>query len=139
MWLLTSSSIVLFAFVFALPPRAAAQSARYIDPFLGVEGGGNAFPGVTLPFGMVKAGPDIGANSSNAGWAAEGDINGFSQTHVSGTGGGAKYGNILIHSPSKPKTFQHRTGTWWLPSGMASNTIRRGSGMKIYFMVAGWC
>ena len=96
MWLLTSSSIVLSAFVFALPSRAAAQSAQYIDPFLGVEGGGNAFPGVTLPFGMVKAGPDIGANSSNAGWAAEGDINGFSQTHVSGTGGGAKYGNILI-------------------------------------------
>ena len=87
MWLLTSSSIVLSAFVFALPSRAAAQSAQYIDPFLGVEGGGNAFPGVTLPFGMVKAGPDIGANSSNAGWAAEGDINGFSQTHVSGTGG----------------------------------------------------
>jgi len=95
MRLFSSSSIVL-AFVFALSPGAAAQSARYIDPFLGVEGGGNVFPGATLPFGMVKAGPDVGANSSNAGWAAEGDINGFSQTHVSGTGGGAKYGNILI-------------------------------------------
>ena len=27
-----------------------------------------------------------------------GDIRGFSQTHVSGTGGGAKYGNILVQA-----------------------------------------
>jgi predicted alpha-1,2-mannosidase len=74
----------------------SAQVTKYVDPFLGTEGGGNVFPGATLPFGMVKAGPDMGNNNGNAGWLAEGYINGFSQTHVSGTGGGAKYGNILV-------------------------------------------
>ena len=48
---------------------------------------------------MIKPGPDMvasGENDSNSGWNADGDIRGFSQTHVSGTGGGAKYGNILV-------------------------------------------
>ena len=78
-----------------LPKRA---NAKHVDPFLGVDGGGNTFPGPTLPFGMIKPGPDIesGGNDWNAGWAPTGDILGFSQTHVSGTGGGAKYGNILV-------------------------------------------
>ena len=48
---------------------------------------------------MIKPGPDMAAEAghdANAGWNADGDIRGFSQTHVSGTGGGAKYGNILV-------------------------------------------
>ena len=84
--------------VFFLAPTAHPQAARFVDPLLGVDGGGNVFPGATLPFGMVKAGPDMdrGGSGPNAGWAAHGDILGFSQTHVSGTGGGSKYGNILV-------------------------------------------
>jgi len=35
-------------------------------------------------------------DDANAGWSATGDIRGFSQTHVSGTGGGPKYGNIMV-------------------------------------------
>ena len=73
-----------------------AQNAGHIDPFLGSDGGGNTFPGPSLPFGMIKPGPDVASNDQNAGWGASGDINGFSQTHVSGTGGGPKYGNILV-------------------------------------------
>ena len=74
----------------------SAQNAKSIDPLLGVASGGNTFPGPSLPFGMIKPGPDMGDNTGNAGWLPQGDINGFSQTHVSGTGGGDKYGNILI-------------------------------------------
>ena len=76
----------------------AAQVAQHVDPLLGVDGGGNTFPGPTTPFGMAKPGPDmdVGVDDANAGWAAEGEIRGFSQTHVSGTGGGVKYGNILV-------------------------------------------
>ena len=73
-----------------------AQVAEHVDPFLGIDGGGNTIPGPSLPFGMIKPGPDVGANQSNAGWEPIGKINGFSQTHVSGTGGGPKYGNILV-------------------------------------------
>jgi predicted alpha-1,2-mannosidase len=79
-----------------LAPCSHAQNARFVDPFLGSAGGGNVFPGATLPFGMLKAGPDTGDNSANSGWTPDQPINGFSQTHVSGTGGGAKYGNILV-------------------------------------------
>jgi predicted alpha-1,2-mannosidase len=75
-----------------------AQVAEDVDPFLGIEGGGNTIPGPSLPFGMIKPGPDVGANQSNSGWEPTGKINGFSQTHVSGTGGGPKYGNILVQA-----------------------------------------
>jgi len=75
------------------------EHAADIDPLLGVAGGGNVFPGPVLPFGMIKPGPDMAVRSghdANAGWNETDDIRGFSQTHVSGTGGGAKYGNILV-------------------------------------------
>ncbi len=76
-----------------------AQSAKLVDPFLGASGGGNVFPGPVVPFGEIKPGPDMAApagHDPNAGWNATDNIRGFSQTHVSGTGGGAKYGNILV-------------------------------------------
>ena len=78
---------------------AHAQLAKLVDPFLGASGGGNVFPGPVVPFGEIKPGPDMAApagHDPNAGWNATDDIRGFSQTHVSGTGGGAKYGNILV-------------------------------------------
>ena len=73
-----------------------AQKASDVDPMLGADKGGNVFVGPTLPFGMAKPGPDYGDNEGNAGWEAKGALNGFSQLHVSGTGGGPKYGNILV-------------------------------------------
>ena len=80
-------------------PAGAARFAQFVDPLLGASGGGNVFPGPVVPFGMIKPGPDMKAemgHDPNAGWNATSDIRGFSQTHVSGTGGGAKYGNILV-------------------------------------------
>lgn len=82
--------------VLAVTPFLNAQSASEVDPMLGASNGGNVFVGPTLPFGMAKPGPDYGDNEGNAGWKATGNLNGFSQLHVSGTGGGPKYGNILV-------------------------------------------
>lgn len=65
--------------------------SQYVDPFIGVDGGGNVFPGPCVPFGMVKVGPDCGGKDWNAGWDRDGNIHGFSNVHVSGTGGGCKY------------------------------------------------
>ena len=70
---------------------------RYVDPFIGTQGGGNTFPGASLPFGMVKAGPDCGELNTNSGYHPTEPIRGFSQVHVSGAGGGPKYGNILVY------------------------------------------
>ncbi|GAC1434325.1 MAG: GH92 family glycosyl hydrolase [Terriglobales bacterium] len=82
-----------------------AHVANRVDPFLGTDGGGNTIPGPSLPFGMIKPGPDVGANEANSGWEPSGEINGFSQTHLSGTGGGPKYGNILVQpTVSTPET-----------------------------------
>ena len=83
-WLLLSSIVV------------RAQVWQYVDPRIGSEGVGRTFPGPSMPFGMCKPGPDCTVKP-NAGWAPMPEVvTGFSQTHVSGTGGGQKYGNILI-------------------------------------------
>ena len=74
----------------------AKNYTQYVDPRIGSEELGRTFPGPSMPYGMVKPGPD-GVSMPNAGWAPMPElIKGFSQTHVSGTGGGQKYGNILI-------------------------------------------
>ena len=73
-----------------------AKVWQYVDPRIGSEGVGRTFPGPAMPFGMCKPGPDCTVKP-NAGWAPMPEVvTGFSQTHVSGTGGGQKYGNILI-------------------------------------------
>lgn len=85
------------------PSKSAdgAGLSRYVDPFIGVDHGGNVFPGPTLPFGMVKLGPDTDRNG-NAGYTSEGKIVGFSHLHVSGTGGGPKYGVVLLMPTTGP-------------------------------------
>lgn len=91
-------AIVLVAASLCLASAAQSQAnvVRYVDPFLGVDGEGNVFPGATLPFGMVKLGPDTENLAANAGYDSASRIIGFSHVHVSGTGGGPKYGNILV-------------------------------------------
>ncbi len=63
---------------------------QYVDPFIGTTGLGNTFPGPSLPFGMVKLGPDNLKKAENKGYAKAGEIDGFSHLHVSGTGGAPK-------------------------------------------------
>ena len=85
-----------------------AQVWQYVDPRVGSEGVGRTFPGPSMPFGMCKPGPDCTVKP-NAGWAPMPEVvTGFSQTHVSGTGGGQKYGNILI----QPILWNVECGMW---------------------------
>lgn len=68
----------------------------YVDPRIGSEGLGRVFVGPSCPFGMVKPSPDC-TTAPNSGWLPVPErVDGFSQVHVSGTGGGPKYGNILL-------------------------------------------
>jgi predicted alpha-1,2-mannosidase len=55
-----------------------------VNPFIGTSGGGNTFPGATLPFGMVQWSPDTNTDA----WYKfdEKAIRGFSLTHISGAG-----------------------------------------------------
>ncbi|WP_297272483.1 GH92 family glycosyl hydrolase [uncultured Bacteroides sp.] len=69
---------------------------RYVDPRIGSEGLGRVFIGPSCPFGMVKPSPDC-TPSPNSGWLPMPErVDGFAQVHVSGTGGGPKYGNVLV-------------------------------------------
>ena len=87
---------ILTACLLLLSMTMMAQVWQYVDPRIGSEGVGRTFPGPSMPFGMCKPGPDCTVKP-NAGWAPMPEVvTGFSQTHVSGTGGGQKYGNILI-------------------------------------------
>ena len=56
---------------------------------MGTDGGGNMFPGVTLPFGVVKIGVDVlpppGWGEPYSGYHAVGKVTGFSMLHESGT------------------------------------------------------
>ncbi len=92
--------VVITLFYLLLSAFAIAQvfegNSRYVDPFIGADGGGYTFPGPCLPTGMVKVGPDCNQLTENAGWDARGNIVGFSHTHINGSGGGCKYGNILV-------------------------------------------
>lgn len=96
--ILITKKIIVFAFL-ACTFFCNAQIndfTEYVDPLIGTQGEGNTFPGAALPFGMVRLGPDCGDLTSNSGYIPKANINGFSHTHVSGTGGGPKYGNVLV-------------------------------------------
>lgn len=102
----------LFLILLCLPmfcrPAIAQSVTDYVDPRIGSEGLGRVYVGPCMPFGMIKPSPDCGT-SNNAGWAKmPAAVSGFSQTHVSGTGGGPKYGNILILPYSSSPRPQHR-------------------------------
>lgn len=93
---LTRLTILLFL-ISCLSVNSGAQNLhQFVDPMIGSEGLGRVFIGPSYPFGMVKPTPDC-TTSPNSGWLAEPvPVTGFAQVHVSGTGGGPKYGNILI-------------------------------------------
>ncbi|KAI2629491.1 glycoside hydrolase family 92 protein [Xylaria nigripes] len=77
------------------PLCGAVDLTRYVLPHMGDAEGGNTFPGVSLPFGMVKLGPDLHTGSdSYSGYQPTGEFTGFSLLHESGTGGAPKYGAV---------------------------------------------
>ncbi len=89
-------SIVTAFWAVVFSVDAGARLTDYVDPRIGSEGLGRVFIGPSCPYGMVKPSPDCTV-SPNSGWLPMPEqVNGFSQVHVSGTGGGPKYGNISV-------------------------------------------
>lgn len=83
--------------------KAAQDYTHNVDPFIGVDWGGNTFIGSAIPFGMVKVGPDMvtfDGRRSGFGYSSSGEILGFSHLHLSGAQG--KYGNILVTPVTGP-------------------------------------
>src|SRR6185503_20994194 len=106
--------LILFVLAGGLATPAKAQKtaanrsatpdyARDVDPFIGVDWGGNTFVGSTVPFGMLKVGPDMktfDGSRSGFGYSSHGVVLGFSHLHLSGAQG--KYGNILVAPVTGP-------------------------------------
>ncbi|HKW28545.1 MAG TPA: glycoside hydrolase family 92 protein, partial [Verrucomicrobiae bacterium] len=80
---------------------AAATSFNPVNealPLVGTDAHGHAYPGATVPFGQVQLSPDTGTE----GWDrcsgyhySDTTIEGFSHTHLSGTGAGC-LGDVLL-------------------------------------------
>ena len=78
--------------------RENAFYTDYVNPFIGTGGHGHTFPGPVLPHGMIQPSPDTRIYQWDAcsGYHySDNSINGFSHTHLSGTGVG-DYGDILL-------------------------------------------
>ncbi|MGF7140210.1 GH92 family glycosyl hydrolase [Roseimarinus sediminis] len=102
--------LIFLLFIFWVNEGVSQPCYSYIDPFIGSEGKGNVTVGPSVPFGMVKPGPDIN-RFANSGYSPDTlmPVYGFSQVHVSGTGGGAKYGNVLLMPYSGEFNSTHQT------------------------------
>ncbi len=121
--------ILSYIYMFCVCTLVHAQNFQYVDPRIGSEGLGRVFPGPSMPFGMVKPGPDCTVKP-NAGWAPMPEIvTGFSQTHVSGTGGGQKYGNVLVQpfiGNDKVSDFEQKRVSEDISLGYYTTTFENG-------------
>ncbi|MDE3066336.1 MAG: GH92 family glycosyl hydrolase [Verrucomicrobiota bacterium] len=84
---LVLAALPLIGFV----PTAQCQTrlSDYIRPFVGTQGEGNTYPGPSAPFGMIQISPDTDTTNweTDSGYEyTDPTIQGFSLTHLSGTG-----------------------------------------------------
>lgn len=79
-------ALIPFLMMAGVAGLAQSPSTPYdaVNPIIGTDGGGNTFPGATLPFGMVQWSPDTNTDA----WYFYKDkqITGFGLTHISGAG-----------------------------------------------------
>nr|WP_321356336.1 GH92 family glycosyl hydrolase [uncultured Draconibacterium sp.] len=88
-------SLILGACVKNTPPEFSGS--QLANPFIGVDDGGNTFPGACLPFSVMSISPDSKYGQATSGYKTGAPIIGFSHTHTSGTGGIGRYGNFLVY------------------------------------------
>lgn len=84
----------------------------FVNPFIGTGGHGHTFPGVVVPNGMIQPSPDTRIyqwDACSGYYYDDTSINGFSHTHLSGTGCG-DYGDVLL-MPTVGKQEYHAMGT----------------------------
>lgn len=81
--------IVIFFLGLVALEATAQRLTQYVNPFVGTDGYGNVYPGAQLPFGGIQISPDTDEHfydcASGYKWNRH-SIQGFSLTHLSGTG-----------------------------------------------------
>lgn len=81
--------------IFTIQSAHSQDLIKYVNPFMGAKGAGHCVVGPQLPFGSINPSPDC-PDGHTDGYNFNSKIRGFSQLHVSGTGGVGKYGQLLI-------------------------------------------
>lgn len=83
----------------AAPAASSVPSPRAsVNPLIGTDAHGHTYPGAVVPFGMVQLSPDTpiqGWDGCSGYHYSDSVIQGFSHTHLSGTGCGG-LGDILL-------------------------------------------
>ena len=95
-----ASAFLLLGMVFCNCTYVLQQQdyASYVNPFIGTGGHGHTYPGAVVPNGMIQPSPDTRIyqwDACSGYYYADSTINGFSHTHLNGTGCG-DYGDILL-------------------------------------------
>ena len=93
---LMGAVLLLFGMYGCMP--AEQDYASYVNPFIGTGGHGHTYPGAVVPNGMIQPSPDTRIyqwDACSGYYYADSLINGFSHTHLSGTGCG-DYGDVLL-------------------------------------------
>ncbi len=97
------TTLILLSILFFSCSHQEKSPVNSVDPFIGTAGTGHTFPGACVPFGMVQLSPD----TKTTGWehcsgyhSNDTTIQGFSHTHLSGTGCG-DLGDILFMPSQK--------------------------------------
>ncbi|MBV9864636.1 MAG: GH92 family glycosyl hydrolase [Abitibacteriaceae bacterium] len=88
------SSCLLTTSLHAAPPAPVNS----VSPLIGTDAHGHTYPGATVPFGLVQLSPDTpleGWDGSSGYHYSDTIIQGFSHTHLSGTGVGG-LGDVLL-------------------------------------------
>jgi predicted alpha-1,2-mannosidase len=94
-WKFTRVVALVSAMMVASLMGAQTAKSPYdsVDTRIGTAGGGNTYPGATLPFGMIQWSPDTNTDAwyeysqaAKPGFAAANSILGFGLTHISGAG-----------------------------------------------------
>ena len=102
----------LIALAFLTTTFSQAQDyAKHVNPFIGTGGHGHAFPGATVPYGMVQLSPDTRIDGSWDGCSgyhySDNVIYGFSHTHLNGTGV-SDYGDIMLMPTMGEPSFDNK-------------------------------
>lgn len=136
-----------------IPARGAAKDhLLYVRPMIGTGWRGHMFPGAVAPFGLVQLSPDTSGGPEPA-WNIQGDwygwdhcsgyhypdnvINGFSHTHVQGTGG-ADLGDVLLMPVVEGRNWSWDVGTPPALSEMQAEFLGQDSGWVFDNAVPGY-
>jgi predicted alpha-1,2-mannosidase len=92
----------------------AGRLSRHVNTFFAVDGSGNCLPGPYCPLGIVRPGPDVFYPQPTHGYRSGVAIQRFSQTHVAGTGGASRYGNVGL-TPFTGAPRRQNAAPWLTP------------------------